>query len=107
MTFAAVAQKVELLRQKQRQTLVRNLKGVDAFPDYPICDSALLPLMAKPVRQCCASFPDQARQLVRRNGVEFETFKALLEKAERNPLYRWKLSRAVAKLKKRQAAAAN
>ena len=83
---------------------LRNLRGVDAFPDYPICDSKLLPLMARPVRTCCAAFPDQARRLVRENGVEFETFQALLEKAERNPLYRWKLARAVAKLKKRQAA---
>merc|ERR1712091_133488 len=99
MTFAAVAQKVERLRQRQRQELVRNLRGVDAFPDYPICDSKLLPLMARPVRTCCAAFPEQARRLVRENGVEFETFRALLEKAERNPLYRWKLARAVAKLK--------
>ena len=103
--FAAVAQKVELLRQQQRAQLVKSLKGVDVFPDYPICDSALLPMMSKQVRRTCASFPAQARELVLKNGVEFETFQALLDKAERNPMYRWKLARAVRKLKRRQRAA--
>ena len=103
--FAAVAQKVELLRQKQRAQLVKSLKGVDVFPDYPICDSALLPMMSSQVRRTCASFPAQARELVLKNGVEFETFQALLDKAERNPMYRWKLARAVRKLKRRQRAA--
>ena len=100
-----VAQKVELLRQKQRAQLVKSLKGVDVFPDYPICDSALLPMMSNQVRRTCASFPAQARELVLKNGVEFETFQALLDKAERNPMYRWKLARAVRKLKRRQRAA--
>ena len=100
-----VAQKVELLRQKQRAQLVKSLKGVDVFPDYPICDSALLPMMSSQVRRTCASFPAQARELVLKNGVEFETFQALLDKAERNPMYRWKLARAVRKLKRRQRAA--
>ena len=100
-----VAQKVELLRQKQRAQLVKALKGVDVFPDYPICDSALLPMMSNQVRRTCASFPAQARELVLKNGVEFETFQALLDKAERNPMYRWKLARAVRKLKRRQRAA--
>ena len=103
--FAAVAQKVELLRQQQRAQLVKSLKGVDVFPDYPICDSALLPMMSSQVRRTCASFPAQARELVLKNGVEFETFQALLDKAERNPMYRWKLARAVRKLKRRQRAA--
>ena len=100
-----VAQKVELLRQRQRAQLVKSLKGVDVFPDYPICDSALLPMMSNQVRRTCASFPAQARELVLKNGVEFETFQALLDKAERNPMYRWKLARAVRKLKRRQRAA--
>ena len=100
-----VAQKVELLRQRQRAQLVKSLKGVDVFPDYPICDSALLPMMSSQVRRTCASFPAQARELVLKNGVEFETFQALLDKAERNPMYRWKLARAVRKLKRRQRAA--
>ena len=88
-----------------RAQLVKSLKGVDVFPDYPICDSALLPMMSKQVRRTCASFPAQARELVLKNGVEFETFQALLDKAERNPMYRWKLARAVRKLKRRQRAA--
>ena len=100
-----VAQKVELLRQQQRAQLVKSLKGVDVFPDYPICDSALLPMMSNQVQRTCASFPAQARELVLKNGVEFETFQALLDKAERNPMYRWKLARAVRKLKRRQRAA--
>ena len=100
-----VAQKVELLRQKQRAQLVKSHKGVDVFPDYPICDSALLPMMSNQVRRTCASFPAQARELVLKNGVEFETFQALLDKAERNPMYRWKLARAARKLKRRQRAA--
>ena len=103
--FTQVAQKVELLRQQQRAQLVKSLKGVDVFPDYPICDSALLPMMSSQVRRTCASFPAQARELVLKNGVEFETFQALLDKAERNPMYRWKLARAVRKLKRRQRAA--
>lgn len=103
--FAAVAQKVEGLRQQQREQLVKTLK-IDVFPDYPICDSALLPMMSKQVRRTCAAFPAEARALVRKNGVEFETFEALLAKAERNALYRWKLARAVRKLKRRQRAAA-
>ena len=105
MSSTQVAQKVELLRQKQRAQLVKSLKGVDVFPDYPICDSALLPMMSNQVRRTCASFPAQARELVLKNGVEFETFQALLDKAERNPMYRWKLARAVRKLKRRQRAA--
>ena len=105
MTPTQVAQKVELLRQKQRAQLVKSLKGVDVFPDYPICDSALLPMMSNQVRRTCASFPAQARELVLKNGVEFETFQALLDKAERNPMYRWKLARAVRKLQRRQRAA--
>ena len=104
-TPTQVAQKVELLRQQQRAQLVKSLKGVDVFPDYPICDSALLPMMSSQVRRTCASFPAQARELVLKNGVEFETFQALLDKAERNPMYRWKLARAVRKLKRRQRAA--
>ena len=105
LTPTQVAQKVELLRQQQRAQLVKSLKGVDVFPDYPICDSALLPMMSSQVRRTCASFPAQARELVLKNGVEFETFQALLDKAERNPMYRWKLARAVRKLKRRQRAA--
>ena len=101
MAFAAVAQKVEVLRQKQRADLVASL-DVDAFPDYPICDSELLPLMSDKVRKTCAKFPQQAADLVRSDGVEFSTFKALLEKAEKNPLFRWKLANAVRKLKKQQ-----
>ena len=104
LTPTQVAQKVELLRQKQRAQLVKSLKGVDVFPDYPICDSALLPMMSNQVRRTCASFPAQASELVLKNGVEFETFQAL-DKAERNPMYRWKLARAVRKLKRRQRAA--
>ena len=64
MIATQVAQKVELLRQKQRAQLVKSLKGVDVFPDYPICDSALLPMMSNQVRRTCASFPAQARELV-------------------------------------------
>ena len=64
-------ERVELLRQQQRAQLVKSLKGVDVFPDYPICDSALLPMMSKQVRRTCASFPAQARELVLKNGVEF------------------------------------
>ena len=87
LTHTQVAQKVELLRQKQRAQLVKSLKGVDVFPDYPICDSALLPAMSSQVRRTCASFPAQARELVLKNGVEFEAAPALLDKAERNPMY--------------------
>ena len=65
----------------------------------------MLPMMSNQVRRTCASFPAQARELVLKNGVEFETFQALLDKAERNPMYRWKLARAVRKLKRRQRAA--
>ena len=51
-------------------------------------------MMSNQVRRTCASFPAQARELVLKNGVEFEAFQALLDKAERNPMYRWKLARA-------------
>jgi len=101
--FAAVAQKVEVLRQRQRTALVSAFHA-RAFPDYPICDSELLPLMARPVRRTCAAFPAQAANLIERNGIEFEAFEALLDKAERNILYRWKLARAIRRLKKRQKA---
>ena len=99
VAFAALAQRVEALRQRQRADLVASL-GVDSFPDYPICDSALLPLMSPKVRGTCAKFPAQAAALVKQSGVDFENFKALLEKAEKNPLFRWKLANAVRKLKK-------
>ena len=42
-----VAQKVEIITPRTRARLVKSLKGVDVFPDYPICDSALLPMMAR------------------------------------------------------------
>lgn len=101
VAFAALAQRVEALRQRQRADLVASL-GVDSFPDYPICDSELLPLMSPKVRGTCAKFPAQAAALVKQSGVDFENFKALLEKAEKNPLFRWKLARAVNKLKQQQ-----
>ena len=89
------------MRREQRADLVASL-DVDAFPDYPICDSELLPLMSPKVRGTCAKFPAQAAALVKQSGVDFENFKALLEKAEKNPLFRWKLARAVNKLKQQQ-----
>lgn len=97
--FAAVAQRVEGLRQKQRADLVASL-GLAGFPAVPICDSELLPLMSKEVRDTCADFPKEAARLVKSEGLEFDTFKALLEKAEKNRLFRWKLARVVRRMKK-------
>ncbi|KAJ1448259.1 hypothetical protein M885DRAFT_539790 [Pelagophyceae sp. CCMP2097] len=97
LAFAAVAQKVEALRQQKRAALVRSY-DVDAFPDLPICDPRVLPLLSDDVRAYCADFPARAAELVERNGLDFGKFDALLKKAERNPFFRWRLGRAMRKL---------
>ena len=56
------------------------------------------------VRRTCASFPAQARNWSSRMASSSRPTR-LLDKAERNPMYRWKLARAVRKLKRRQRAA--
>lgn len=93
-TFATVAQKVELLRQQQRADLVAAL-GIDEFPEYPVCDQRVLPFMSPQVRSTCASFPKQAADLVRSYGVDFDTFERLLVKADKDPIFRWRLARTM------------
>lgn len=100
-TFAALAQKVELLRQQQRADLVAAL-GIDEFPEYPVCDERVLPFMAPHVRAVCTSFPKQAAELVRSHGVDFDTFERLLAKADKDPIFRWRLARTMRQLERQR-----
>ena len=102
--FASLALRVEALRQRQRADLIAAL-NIDDFPKgVHLCDDDVLPLMSPKVRDVCANFPKQAAEIVENQGVDYADFERLLDKAQKNPLFRWRLQRTVRHLEKDMAA---
>lgn len=62
-------------------------------------------MLSKRVRDLCLSFPKEAQGIVEGYGIEVNQFNAMLDRAERNPFLRWRVSRAVRRMATRKMGA--
>jgi hypothetical protein len=95
--FAKVTHRIEALRQKQEKMLKRELKIENMELPPGICGAAYSPLLNSKVRGICLNFPVEAQKVVEDYGVELGRFNAMLARADRNLILRWRVRRVLRK----------
>ncbi|KAG5176279.1 hypothetical protein JKP88DRAFT_265446 [Tribonema minus] len=94
--FAKSLREVESLRMEQRRRLMETLE-VDELPQG-LCMTRMARVSSPIVRRACEQFPLQAAAVVRANGLRTEEFNRLLQRAQKNLVYRYRVLRLVHKL---------
>ena len=102
--FVRTAGEIEALR---RAELFGALQSEREPPkDFPLCAPWIMPLLAPRIRERCEAFPAKAEALVKARGLDAKKFNSLLKRAEWDPWLRWRVMRAVAKVKRARKAKA-
>ena len=94
--FARAVTEVEALRTRNLAKIKSNL-GVPVLPRGMLGEESVRSLLDPRVRDVVDAFPLQAEELVRRCGMGSDEFNSLLDRARCDPVYRWRLRRAMAR----------
>ena len=94
--FARAVTEVENLRTRNLAKIKSNL-GVPVLPRGMLGEESVRSLLDPRVRDVVDAFPLQAEELVRRCGMGSDEFNSLLDRARCDPVYRWRLRRAMAR----------
>ena len=94
--FARAVTEVEDLRTRNLAKIKSNL-GVPVLPRGMLGEESVRSLLDPRVRDVVDAFPLQAEELVRRCGMGSDEFNSLLDRARCDPVYRWRLRRAMAR----------
>ena len=94
--FARAVTEVENLRTRNLSKIKSNL-GVPVLPRGMLGEESVRSLLDPRVRDVVDAFPLQAEELVRRCGMGSDEFNSLLDRARCDPVYRWRLRRAMAR----------
>lgn len=89
--FCESMQEIEQLRSDQMSKLTKTLR-VQKLPDtLNLSDPAVLPLLSPRVRAVVEAFPLQAEDIVKKHGLHSDEFNKMLEEAQSNSVFRWKV----------------
>ena len=100
--FCESMTEIEQLRTNQVDRLTKALR-VDRFPaNVNISDPTLLPFLSPKVRAVVEAFPLQAEEIVKKHGLQSDEFNKMLEETQTNPVFRWKIQKAIRRSSRKQ-----
>lgn len=103
--FCRALRTIEGERLKIRETLQHDL-GVKFLPPR-MCDPELRPLMCRQVQNACQMYPTVASRVTEYHGLAASRFDELYAQTDRNPLFRFQVTRELKRLEREFAAANN
>lgn len=91
--FCESMQEIEQLRSDQMEKLKRSLHVQQLPPGMRLSDPNVLPFLSPKVRAVVEAFPLQAEEIVKKHGLNSDEFNRMLEQAQKNPLFRYRLNK--------------